>query len=117
MVLHGLAGYFETVLFDPRSVASGTTGPSTGPPGLGISSSTGEELERVMLSTVPQTHTEDMYSWFPLYIPLAQPVRVSRGQTVTAHLWRSVPIRTVLVLPHSLYAFYVLLHIIFICCD
>jgi hypothetical protein len=28
-----------------------------------------------MLSTVPQTHTTDMHSWFPLFIPLSQPVR------------------------------------------
>jgi hypothetical protein len=42
----------------------------------------------VMLSTVPQTHTPDMHSWFPLFIPLSQPVRVCQGDTITAHIWR-----------------------------
>ena len=49
----------------------------------------GEE-DTVMLSIVPQTHTEGMQSWFPLFIPLAQPVRVKKGDTITIHIWRYI---------------------------
>lgn len=40
-VCHGFAGYFETVLY-----------------------------KDVLLSTRPENHTNDMYSWFPMYFPL-----------------------------------------------
>ena len=46
------------------------------------------EEDTVMLSIVPQSHTEGMQSWFPLFIPLAQPVRVKKGETITIHIWR-----------------------------
>ena len=59
MTLHGLSGYFETTLY-------------------------GDET----LSINPQTFTKDMFSWFPLFIPLANPVRVKDGDTITFALWR-----------------------------
>jgi type II protein arginine methyltransferase len=31
-----------------------------------------------------------MFSWFPLFVPLASPVSVRAGQLVTVHVWRCV---------------------------
>lgn len=42
----------------------------------------------VMLSTVPETHTDDMHSWFPLFIPLAIPVSLKADDVVKLHFWR-----------------------------
>lgn len=42
----------------------------------------------VHLSTHPPTHTPNMFSWFPIYFPLKEPVRVAAGEPVEAHLWR-----------------------------
>eukprot|EP01035_Chromulina_nebulosa_P019600 gene19599-25505_t len=42
----------------------------------------------VLLSIQPSTHTEDMYSWFPIYLPLSRPVRVSANDVITIHMWR-----------------------------
>lgn len=61
MTLHGFAGTFESELF-----------------------------EGVMLSIKPDTHTAGMFSWFPLYLPLATPILVRAGDKVTVHLWRCV---------------------------
>jgi len=60
-VVHGLAGYFDAVLYGD-----------------------------VTLSTHPQTASKGMYSWFPIYFPLIEPVEVDKGDTVTVHLWRRV---------------------------
>lgn len=59
---HGLAGYFDCVLYG-----------------------------NVSLCTLPdERHTPNMGSWFPLYIPLAQPLHVPAGADMTAHLWRRI---------------------------
>lgn len=61
----------------------------------------------VTLSTVPDTHTPDMFSWFPLYIPIKVvsakssvryvcdqflprqvPVSARAGDDFTIHFWR-----------------------------
>ena len=45
----------------------------------------------VSLCTLPdERHTPNMGSWFPLYIPLAQPLHVPAGADMTAHLWRRI---------------------------
>ncbi|XP_072885163.1 protein arginine N-methyltransferase 5-like [Hemitrygon akajei] len=58
-VLHGFAGYFETVLY-----------------------------KEVTLSIRPETHSPGMYSWFPILFPLKQPIPVKAGETVCARFWR-----------------------------
>jgi hypothetical protein len=58
-VLHGFSGTFESLLYGD-----------------------------VYLSTVPRTHTPDMYSWFPLFIPLDRPVTIKKGDTITISVWR-----------------------------
>ncbi len=45
--LHGFAGYFDATLYGD-----------------------------VHLSIYPPTHTPNMFSWFPIYFPLRQPVHV-----------------------------------------
>ena len=42
----------------------------------------------VTLSIHPQTHTEDMHSWFPIYFPLKEPLLCPAGAAIEAHIWR-----------------------------
>jgi len=65
-VIHGLAGYFDCVLYGD-----------------------------VTLSIHPDTASPGMYSWFPIYFPLMDPVECDRGDTVTVHLWRRVSAKCV----------------------
>lgn len=58
-IIHGFAGYFDTVLY-----------------------------KDVNLSIHPETFSKDMFSWFPYYFPLHEPIKVKNGDNVTIHLWR-----------------------------
>jgi protein arginine N-methyltransferase 5 len=59
-VLHGFAGYFESVLY-----------------------------KDVLLSIRPETHTSNMFSWFPIYFPLVKPVYLPRGEReIAVSMWR-----------------------------
>mmetsp|Transcript_8642 Transcript_8642/g.15621 ORF Transcript_8642/g.15621 Transcript_8642/m.15621 type:complete len:680 (-) Transcript_8642:2030-4069(-) len=58
-MLHGFAGYFEATLY-----------------------------KDVMLSIHPETHTLDMFSWFPMYFPLRVPIRVPIGAELRVEMWR-----------------------------
>jgi protein arginine N-methyltransferase 5 len=58
-LLHGFGGYFSAELF----------------PG-------------VTLSTLPSSHTPDMHSWFPLFIPLRAPCVVEPGGGIELAVWR-----------------------------
>lgn len=66
VTLHGLAGTFHSVLYGD-----------------------------VFISIEPKTHSPGMFSWFPLFIPFASPVRVEAGQRVEVHVWRCVDDRKV----------------------
>jgi protein arginine N-methyltransferase 5 len=59
--VHGFAGYFEAYLY-----------------------------KDVMISINPATFSTGMFSWFPVYIPLRQPMTVKRGDQITAQFWRHV---------------------------
>jgi len=59
--LHGFVGYFHCTLY-----------------------------KDVAISTDPATESIGMFSWFPLYMPLRQPVHVPDGATVSAQFWRHV---------------------------
>ena len=65
-VCHGFAAYFDCELY----------------PG-------------VRMSIAPSTHSPGMMSWFPAYLPLAQPVRVAAGQRISVCIWRRVDARRV----------------------
>ncbi|KAM5178042.1 protein arginine N-methyltransferase 5 [Callospermophilus lateralis] len=58
-VLHGFAGYFETVLY-----------------------------QDITLSIRPETHSPGMFSWFPILFPIKQPITVREGQTICVRFWR-----------------------------
>lgn len=60
-VVHGFAGYFEAVLFGD-----------------------------VTLSINPATHSDGMFSWFPIYFPLREPMRVEYEQELHVSFWRCV---------------------------
>lgn len=60
-LLTGFAGYFDTVLY-----------------------------KDIMLSIHPETHSDGLSSWFPMYFPLAEPQQVCAGQTITVNVWRCV---------------------------
>lgn len=58
-VLHGIAGYFETILY-----------------------------KDVRLSIVPETFSKGMFSWFPIYFPLVTPILLKKGEELQINFWR-----------------------------
>lgn len=60
-VVHGFAGYFEAVLYKDISI-----------------------------SINPETFSEGMFSWFPIFFPIRTPVLVEEGDTIELHMWRCV---------------------------
>jgi len=60
-LMHGFAGYFESVLFGDHSI-----------------------------SINPATFSDGMFSWFPIFFPLRTPIMVQKGQRIEAHFWRCV---------------------------
>ena len=64
-VVHGLAGYFESVLYAPEEEEA---------EGEGADREEGESRrEKVELSTLPDMidrKSKDMISWFPIFFPL-----------------------------------------------
>ncbi|KAK8810593.1 hypothetical protein WA158_007168 [Blastocystis sp. Blastoise] len=44
--------------------------------------------EDVFMSIVPETHSTNMFSWFPLYIPIKTPIDVEEGDTIIVSVWR-----------------------------
>ncbi|PNS18405.1 Protein arginine N-methyltransferase skb1 [Sphaceloma murrayae] len=73
-VCHGLAGYFETVLYRSRD---------------------GSQI--VELSTNPNTEekSKDMISWFPIFFPLKTPLHVPDGSEVRVDMHRNTDDRKV----------------------
>ncbi|KAJ9623059.1 hypothetical protein H2203_005991 [Taxawa tesnikishii (nom. ined.)] len=71
---HGLAGYFETVLYESRS---------------------GRQVE---LSTNPVTmedKSQDMISWFPIFFPLQTPLYIPDDAELDVSMWRQTDDRKV----------------------
>jgi protein arginine N-methyltransferase 5 len=58
-LMHGLAGYFESQLYGG-----------------------------VIMSIHPDTHSEGMFSWFPIYFPIKEPVQIKKGDNIKVHFWR-----------------------------
>lgn len=58
-VIHGIAGYFDSVLYKTRT-----------------------------MSIVPATHSPGMFSWFPILFPIKTPMTVAAGENVRVHFWR-----------------------------
>ncbi|KAF6202415.1 hypothetical protein GE061_004814 [Apolygus lucorum] len=57
--LYGFTGYFDTTLY-----------------------------KDVMLSIVPDTYSRGMFSWFPLYIPIMEPISLKKGDPIELLFWR-----------------------------
>lgn len=75
-VCHGLAGYFETVLYTPQD----------------------EDAVSIELSTNPLTmdqKSKDMISWFPIFFPLKTPLYVPDGGEIEVWMWRQTDDRKV----------------------
>jgi len=60
-MLHGVAGYFDFVLY-----------------------------KDIVLSIHPKTFSHGMFSWFPVYFPIKDPVYCKENSKVTIHFWRKV---------------------------
>ncbi|KAH9502616.1 Protein arginine N-methyltransferase 5 [Bulinus truncatus] len=58
-IVHGFAGYFDTVLY-----------------------------KDITLSIVPETHSPGMFSWFPIFFPIRIPIMLPADSTVTIDIWR-----------------------------
>ncbi|KAI1106452.1 Skb1 methyltransferase [Jackrogersella minutella] len=81
-VVHGLAGYFEAVLYAPAADAAG---------GEGASEEGEEEDAKVELSTLPDMidrKSKDMISWFPIFFPLKQPLYFPPDTELEVSMWR-----------------------------
>ena len=61
VVLHGFAGYFDAKLY-----------------------------RDVYISTHPDTHSKDMFSWFPMFFPIKTPVLLRKGDKIGLQFWRVV---------------------------
>jgi protein arginine N-methyltransferase 5 len=64
--LHGIVGFFEAVLY-----------------------------KDIVLSILPETHSVDMVSWFPIYFPIEKPISVRQNDEVTIYFWRKADKRKV----------------------
>jgi len=60
-IIHGVAGYFDVVLY-----------------------------KDIMISIHPQTHSEGMFSWFPIFFPIKHPMYVPDNSQVSLHFWRRI---------------------------
>ncbi|KAH0947236.1 hypothetical protein HN011_006109 [Eciton burchellii] len=58
-VLHGFSGYFSAILYN-----------------------------NITLSIEPSTYSPDMFSWFPLFFPLKEPVQLKAQDEIAVHFWR-----------------------------
>jgi protein arginine N-methyltransferase 5 len=60
-MLHGFIGYFDTKLY-----------------------------KDISLSIHPATFSTGMFSWFPIFFPVLNPIAVTMNEKVTVHMWRKV---------------------------
>jgi len=58
-LVHGFIGYFDCILYGD-----------------------------VRISIHPKTFSEGMFSWFPMFIPLREPLFLWKGQVLKSHWWR-----------------------------
>ncbi|XP_001600397.1 protein arginine N-methyltransferase 5 [Nasonia vitripennis] len=58
-VLHGFSGYFLAILY-----------------------------KNIKISIEPRTHSPRMFSWFPIFFPIKDPVNLKAGDEIVSHFWR-----------------------------
>ena len=61
--LHGLLGSFTAVLFE-------------------------NEVSKCKISIAPHEFSEGMFSWFPIYFPFREPLRLPTGSNIKVNMWR-----------------------------
>lgn len=44
--------------------------------------------EDINVSINPDTYSDGLISWFPMYFPLRRPVLAEKGQQIKSHWWR-----------------------------
>lgn len=66
MAIHGFLGTFHCVLYQSKL----------------------SEKDNSVISIAPQTFSVGMFSWFPLYFPLRQPLYVPNGASIMCNMWR-----------------------------
>jgi protein arginine N-methyltransferase 5 len=70
VTIHGFLGTFDSILYKSKHVTSGQT------------------ATEARISIVPSTFSTGMFSWFPLYFPLKEPMVIPSGATLEASMWR-----------------------------
>ncbi|KAI7192383.1 Skb1 methyltransferase [Hortaea werneckii] len=98
--VHGLAGYFETVLYASPSVASQPPTNSTNTDSSTSRSNAADwkQTRKVELSTNPLTMSHkspDMISWFPIFFPFKTPLYIPDNGRLAAQMWRGTDDRGV----------------------
>ena len=68
MTIHGFLGTFHSTLYQPTS--------------------DGDNDQPSVISIAPSSFSVGMFSWFPLYFPLREPMYLPSGASVSAHMWR-----------------------------
>ncbi|KAI1364819.1 methyltransferase-like protein [Xylaria arbuscula] len=84
-VVHGLAGYFEAVLYESQIEQQQQQQQQQGENG------DGEERPMVELSILPENidrKSRDMVSWFPIFFPLKQPLYFPSDSELEVTMWR-----------------------------
>ena len=74
VTIHGFLGSFHSVLYESPS------GKKT--------KETEERRRQSIISIAPHSFSVGMFSWFPLYFPLKQPLCVPEGSTINCSVWR-----------------------------
>ena len=84
VTIHGFLGTFTADLFDELhpSVRSLLGEDSSVPADSSASQAP------IQISTAPSSFSKGMYSWFPLYFPLREPLPVPAGATIGVSIWR-----------------------------
>ena len=88
----GYGPYDQAVATMAQATMSGTSGSIAIHGFLGTFSailySSPQDDAEVTLSTRPTNYTRNMFSWFPLYFPLRDPLHIPKGGTIVASIWR-----------------------------
>ncbi|KAL7540315.1 hypothetical protein ACHAXR_010029 [Thalassiosira sp. AJA248-18] len=86
VTIHGFMGSFHSVLYEsPRAKSSSSRIVDKMRNGY---DSAGEEERSSVISIAPHSFSVGMFSWFPLYFPLKEPLRIPPGATVNCSIWR-----------------------------
>ena len=90
-IIHGLGGYFDTILIPStldkvkynQNISADTNISS-------VNDSTNSIDNEVKLSILPSTHTPNMESWFPMFFPLRNSITIQPNDYIDVHMWRCV---------------------------